>query len=86
MQNENNIKIAEFMGKEIITDGISLFDVNYNPLPKYHESWDELIPVIQKCLENKKENIFTDSLNTMNINIVYEDVIEFIKKLKNGKQ
>ena len=82
MQNENNIKIAEFMGKEIITDGISLFDTEYNPLPKYDKSWDELIPVIQKCLKGKKENIFTNSLNTMDINIVYEDVIEFIKTEK----
>ena len=82
MQNKNNIMIAEFMDKEIITDGISLFDTNYNPLPKYHKSWDELIPVLKKCLKGKKENIFSDALNTMVREVVYEAVVQFIKTEK----
>ena len=45
---EKNKLIAEFLGLTIITDEISLFDTNYKPLCKYHESWNDLIPVVEK--------------------------------------
>jgi hypothetical protein len=45
---ENNKLIAEFMGLEIITDGISWFDANFKPLENYDKSWSSLIPVIEK--------------------------------------
>jgi hypothetical protein len=51
-----NKMIAEFMGLEIITDGISLFDTTYKPLKKYHASWDCLMPVVEK-IENSSEFI-----------------------------
>ena len=44
---EGNKLIDEFMGLEIITDGISLFDTNYKALEKYNESWDSLMPVVE---------------------------------------
>lgn len=47
MSKENKL-IAEFMGIEIITDDISYFDKSYKPLKKYHESWDCLMPVVEK--------------------------------------
>jgi hypothetical protein len=43
--------IAKFMGLEIVTDGISWFDILFNDLKKYDESWDCLMPVVEK-IEN----------------------------------
>jgi len=45
---ESNKLIAEFMGLEIITDGISWFDKKFKSLKKYHESWDCLMSVVEK--------------------------------------
>lgn len=45
---EGNKLIAEFLGLTIITDGISLFDANYKQLAKYNESWNDLMPVVEK--------------------------------------
>ena len=47
--------IGEFMGLTIISDGISLFDTNYNALPNYRE-WNNLMPVLE-MIESKKANI-----------------------------
>jgi hypothetical protein len=48
MIKTDNVLIAEFMGLTIITDGISLFDSDYKALKKYNESWDSLMPVVEK--------------------------------------
>lgn len=50
LYKENNKLIAQFLGLTIITDGISLFDINYKPLAKYHESWNDLMPVVEKIV------------------------------------
>ena len=52
----------------------------------YHSSWDWLIPVVKKCLIGEAEtnrpdlvsNIY-ESLVNLEINLVYKDIIEFIK-------
>lgn len=46
--DKNNKIIAQFLGLTIITDGISLFDTKYKPLAKYHENWNDLMPVVEK--------------------------------------
>ena len=51
---------------------------------KYHESWDWLMPVIEKCVRtgddtDKWDNIF-NALTTLSIKEVYEAVVEFIKQ------
>jgi len=46
-----NIKykpIAEFMGLKVYDDGISCFDSTFRTLPKYDESWNALMPVVEK--------------------------------------
>ena len=48
---ENNRLMAEFMGLNIITDGISFFDTNYKPLKNYHSDWNWLMEVVEK-IEN----------------------------------
>ena len=84
---ENNRLIAEFMGLDLMSrtrDGWrpSVFN--------FHNSWDSLIPVINKVyisdqyLDYKFEtsNIITNGgieINTSNINTTYIQVVEFIK-------
>ena len=49
---ENNKLIADFMGLELTTDGISdLYytkDKRLKQIEKYHTSWDWLMPVLKK--------------------------------------
>ena len=51
---------------------------------KFHISWDWLMPVVEKCLQTGDntdawDEIF-DALMTVDINTVYESVVEFIKE------
>ena len=76
--NDNKL-IAEFMWEHSIVLDIS--DA------KYHESWDWLMPVIEKCVRtgddtDKWDNIF-NTLTTLSIKEVYEEVVEFIKQYNN---
>ena len=48
---QGNKLIAEFMGLEIITDGISWFDTNYKSLGNYDSSWDWLMPAVEKIAQ-----------------------------------
>ena len=91
---ENNKIIAEFMGAKV-TDVKGLQKPIYYPIMgksvyvdklKYHSSWDWLIPVVKKCLIGEAEtnrpdlvsNIY-ESLVNLEIDLVYKDIIEFIK-------
>ena len=49
--NENNKLIAEFIGLKIQTDGISLFDENFNTLKRYDKDWNSLMQVVEKIEE-----------------------------------
>jgi len=51
---------------------------------KYHSSWDWLMPVVEKCFQSGNDthqwdNIM-DTIFTCDINIVYAQVVEFIKE------
>ena len=47
----------------------------------YHESWDWLIPVVEKCFQEEgKHYVINDALLTINIDEVYEAVVKFIKE------
>ena len=87
---ERNKLIAEFMGLEIITDGISWFDTSYKALGKYNSSWDSLMPVIDKITsmnayikyKDHSSSQFSDGgiyINTKFIDNTHNDVVEFIK-------
>lgn len=75
---ENNKLIAEFMaGKKVKT--------HHN---QYHTNWNELMPVIEKCLigEGEAEGLQVDlieliyeNLNNIDIYKTFEAVINFIK-------
>ena len=64
---EGNKLIAEFMGLEIITDGISWFDTSYKPLGKYNSSWDWIMPVVEKI----EPLGFSVSINNGNCSILF---------------
>ena len=75
---KNKKLIAKFMGLTIITDGISWFDTSYKGLKKYNESWDYLMPVLEKI----EENYYTEILgtNTKNDNSYIMNIFDY-----NGK-
>lgn len=50
----------------------------------FHTSWDWLIPVVQKCFDTQQPQegqhyFINESLLTMDIEVVYDRVVEFIK-------
>jgi hypothetical protein len=52
---------------------------------KYHTSWDWLMPVVQKCFDAQEPTegqhyFINESLLTMDIEVVYDRVVEFIKE------
>ena len=56
---------------------------------KFHTSWDWLMPVVSKCFKtgddtHQWDNIM-DAMFTCDINIVYAQVVEFIKENNDGK-
>jgi hypothetical protein len=88
----DNVLIAEFMGLTIITDGISLFDSDYKALKKYNESWDCLMPVVEKIIrtpspvknpadttKSTKQHEIQAYVGYVNIKKTHECVVEFIK-------
>lgn len=83
---EKNCMIAEFMG-EIIEkfDNESLFNQAYN----FHSSWDRLIPVVNLCVSrckysNQRDRI-TFALLSMNIEKMYNAVVQFIEWYNENK-
>lgn len=88
----NNKMIAQFMELTIITDDISWFDTNFNPLKKYHESWSDLMPVVEKieefdngytkvCITDESCQISTQK-NTINDPLYFEIEATSESKLK----
>ena len=70
--NDNKL-IAEFMGLSGKCNG------------KYDKSWDWLMPVVQKCFDTQEPSegqyyFINESLLTMDIEVVYDRVVEFIKQ------
>ena len=52
---------------------------------RFHESWDWLMPVVQKCFDTQQPSegqhyFINESLLTMDIEVVYDRVVEFIKE------
>ena len=95
MESTNNKLIAEFMGAELdegISYGSRVGDYFFSDGSfcrrdelKYHTSWDWLMPVVQKCFDTQQPSegqhyFINESLLTMDIEVVYDRVVEFIKQ------
>lgn len=79
-----NLEIFKFYRDIKIIDS---FDI-YNIKLEYHNSWDWLMPVVQKCLKINEENLdewekyyenIDDSFYQINITQTYKEVLNFIK-------
>ena len=87
----NNKLIAEFMGvpqgehTHFMVEPFALESyANVDDL-KYDISWDWLMPVVQKCFDTQQPSegqhyFINESLLTMDIEVVYDRVVEFIKQ------
>lgn len=53
---ENNKLIAEFMGIKLTENGLAWDYIN-NPIPSYHTSWDELMPVVEKINDTERYEV-----------------------------
>jgi len=56
---------------------------------RFHESWDWLMPVVEKCMglyEHYEVKRIADVVMTCDINTAYVEVVEFIKQYNDGEQ
>jgi len=92
LRAKNNVLIAEFMGvKSYEASGYTNFvyseDNHRTEVDlSYHDSWDWLMPVAEKCLTTDEPTdghhyFINDALLTCNIDVVYDRVVEFIKDI-----
>jgi hypothetical protein len=81
--NDNKL-IAEFMGYEITTDGISTLIkgdcYNVTPLPMYHLRWDYLMPVVEKIETLDCIEYVSITLNDVLIRIKGIDTIDYCRQ------
>ena len=92
---ENNELIAEFMEYRVFGGGTKCYSPKYKdgtiaPM-QFHKSWDWLIPVVQKCFDAQEPTegqhyFINESLLTMDIEVVYDRVVEFIKEHNDERQ
>ena len=79
---KNNKLIAEFM--DLRSTGMSIYKESEY---KYHESWDWLMPVVEKCLDVSNDDNIEDFYSIQNvvpnIEATYQAVVEFIKEYNN---
>ena len=78
---KDNKLIAEFMGVDYVD--IDTYLENNKEL-QYHTSWDWLMPVVQKCFDIQEPSegqhyFINESLLTIDIEVVYDRVVNFIK-------
>ena len=84
----DNGLIAEFMGmKEHKGSHYSIIKDEWIPNVdlEYHNSWDWLMPVIDKCYQEHMSKHIADAVMTCNKDEAYQAVVEFIKTYNKTK-
>ena len=89
---KNNKLIAEFMGL-VVSDSdnyTSELHTNVDVDLKYHTSWDWLMPVVNKIEDYLADNVgkvgyFDECLNSNDLEVRYQAVVEFIKTYNDEK-
>jgi len=84
----NNKLIAEFMGMSLMQGGWfdykNVFGGNESYLDlKFHESWDWLMPVVEKCFEVAHDGQMIDIMHHLQVadmEEVYDAVVKFIRE------
>ena len=85
MNDNDNKLITEFMSGEH-----PLAEVTHEAHHNYDTSWDWLMPAVQKCFDTQQPEegqhyFINESLLTMDIGVVYDRVVEFIKEHNNER-
>ena len=94
---KNNTLIAEFMGIELDTESYRCGSkmtyedwLNHSTQKnmRFHESWDWLMPVVNKIEDYLADNVgkvgyFDECLNSNDLEVRYQAVVEFIKEYNN---
>lgn len=75
---------------DCIEDGVDEKHYYIDDEMRFHESWDWLMPVVQKCFDTQQPSegqhyFINESLLTMDIDVVYDRVVEFIKEYNDGQ-
>lgn len=73
----NNKAIAEYMGLYTKKDGYNLQAIG-NKGVKYHNSWDWLMPVINRCYQEHMSKEIAEDVMSCDIEKAYNAVIKFI--------
>lgn len=79
---KDNKLIAEFMGME------DYQEMGEYVTPKYHTSWDWLIPVIHKCFDVAEDGDMDDIMHHLQVadrKPTYRAVVEFINQYNKNK-
>lgn len=95
---EGSKLILEFEGFKFVSDDVKAYpngyyyskDEGFHTVEEcqFHNSWDWLIPVIQKCYKldddiNEYYDSIVDNLCILNIEATWKSVVEFIKYYNN---
>ena len=74
---KKNKAIAEYMGLYTKKDGYNLQAIG-NKGVKYHNSWDWLMPVINRCYQEHMSKEIAEDVMSCDIEKAYNAVIKFI--------
>tara|TARA_R110000803_G_scaffold68183_8_gene129962 strand:+ start:2604 stop:2945 length:342 start_codon:yes stop_codon:yes gene_type:complete len=88
LRAKNNVLIAEFMGGQKVLSDKDIYNMpTHDNLCyqlkelQYHQSWDWLMPVIDKCYQEHMSKHIADAVMTCDKDKAYQAVVEFIKQL-----
>ena len=88
LRAKNNGLIAEFMGGQKVLSDKDIYNMpTHDNLCyqlkelQYHQSWDWLMPVIDKCYQEHMSKHIADAVMTCDKDKAYQAVVEFIKQL-----